>query len=57
MCTTSYDDLIRIWNGEVVGDQGEGDDGSVELKAPTCALRHDNKTGRWVTLFRYVLYA
>lgn len=45
--STSYDDTIRIWNEVPTNIE--------KLKDPKI-LRHDNRTGKWVTIFRYIFF-
>lgn len=54
--STSYDDLVRIWEVEAgIRDSWLGGQGNVDL-TPTFQARHDNQTGRWVSVGLFHLH-
>lgn len=54
VATASYDDTIKIhdFSSTLCGDWKAGKVLSEEEAAPTTVVRHNNQTGRWVTILR-----
>ena len=50
VATSSYDDTIKIYNFEGMGSWKEGQALEESEMEPTHTVRHNNQTGRWVTM-------
>lgn len=52
VATTSYDDTIKIHSFTSAGTLGVGQHLDSEAMAPKTVIRHNNQTGRWVTILK-----
>lgn len=52
IATTSYDDTIKIYSYPDAGSWKVGHELDSELMEPTTTIRHNNQTGRWVTILK-----
>lgn len=52
VATSSYDDTIKIYNFPDAGAWEAGHDLGAEEMVPTHTVRHNNQTGRWVTILK-----
>ncbi|CAF9907084.1 hypothetical protein IMSHALPRED_005435 [Imshaugia aleurites] len=52
VATASYDDTVKIHTFEGMGSWSPGHKVSDEEMAPSSIIRHNNQTGRWVTILR-----
>ncbi|OIW26230.1 WD40 repeat-like protein [Coniochaeta ligniaria NRRL 30616] len=52
VATSSYDDTIKIYNFPDAGSWGAGHDLSAKEMEPAHQVRHNNQTGRWVTILK-----
>ena len=50
VATSSYDDTIKIYNYENMGSWKAGAKLTEEQMEPTHVVKHNNQTGRWVTM-------
>ena len=50
VATASYDDTIKLYTFEGMGRWGSGRKISEEEMEPSAIVRHNNQTGRWVTM-------
>lgn len=50
VATASYDDTVKIHTFHGMGEWGAGRKLSTEQMAPSAIIRHNNQTGRWVTM-------
>lgn len=50
VATASYDDTVKIHTFEGMGSWGPGHKVSDDEMAPSSIIRHNNQTGRWVTM-------
>lgn len=51
VATASYDDTVKIHTFHGMGEWGAGHKLSDEEIAPSAIIRHNNQTGRWVTMY------
>jgi WD repeat-containing protein 76 len=51
VATASYDDTIKIHSFHGMGEWATGHKVSDEEMAPSAIIRHNNQTGRWVTMY------
>ncbi|KAJ9156814.1 DNA damage-binding protein CMR1 [Coniochaeta hoffmannii] len=52
IATSSYDDTIKIYNFTDAGSWSAGQDLSAKQMEPAHRVRHNNQTGRWVTILK-----
>jgi WD repeat-containing protein 76 len=52
VATSSYDDTIKIHSFTDAGSWKVGHDLDSQAMAPTATIRHNNQTGRWVTILK-----
>ncbi|KAL8813664.1 MAG: hypothetical protein Q9223_000285 [Gallowayella weberi] len=52
VATASYDDTVKIHTFEGMSGWGPGRDLTEKEMAPSAVIRHNNQTGRWVTILR-----
>lgn len=52
IATSSYDDTIKIYDFADAGSWAVGHDVSDKKMKPTHTIRHNNQTGRWVTILK-----
>ncbi|KAL9126613.1 MAG: hypothetical protein Q9217_004370 [Psora testacea] len=52
VATASYDDTIKIHTFDGMGSYSPGQKIGVEGMEPSSIIRHNNQTGRWVTILR-----
>lgn len=52
VATSSYDDTVKIHSFLNAGSFGIGQELSEEEMKPTVSIRHNNQTGRWVTILK-----
>lgn len=52
VATSSYDDTIKIYNFPGAGSWGAGHDLNAKDMEPANQIRHNNQTGRWVTILK-----
>ena len=52
IATSSYDDTIKIYDFKDAGSWAAGHSLSDKDMAPTHSVRHNNQTGRWVTILK-----
>jgi WD40 repeat protein len=52
VATSSYDDTIKIYSFLDAGSWKVGHDLNSKTMAPTAVVRHNNQTGRWVTILK-----
>ncbi|KAI9150066.1 WD repeat containing protein [Paramyrothecium foliicola] len=52
IATSSYDDTIKIYDFSDAGSWTAGHDISPEAMEPAHSIRHNNQTGRWVTILK-----
>ncbi|KAI4175868.1 MAG: hypothetical protein LQ343_001482 [Gyalolechia ehrenbergii] len=52
VATASYDDTIKIHSFEGMSGWSAGRDLTAKEMAPSAIIRHNNQTGRWVTILR-----
>ncbi|KAL8802474.1 MAG: hypothetical protein Q9182_003782 [Xanthomendoza sp. 2 TL-2023] len=52
VATASYDDTVKIHTFEGMSGWGPGRDLTEKAMAPSAVIRHNNQTGRWVTILR-----
>jgi WD40 repeat protein len=52
IATSSYDDTIKIYNFPDAGSWPAGRDLSAKQMEPAHQIRHNNQTGRWVTILK-----
>ncbi|KAK5993086.1 DNA damage-binding protein cmr1 [Cladobotryum mycophilum] len=52
IATSSYDDTIKIYDFSDAGTWKAGHDISAKKMNPTHTVRHNNQTGRWVTILK-----
>jgi len=50
VATTSYDDTVKVYDFKGMGGWKDGVELSEEQMEPTTVVRHNNQTGRWVTM-------
>lgn len=50
VATASYDDTVKIHTFHGIGEWSAGRKLSAEQMAPSAIIRHNNQTGRWVTM-------
>ena len=50
VATASYDDTVKIHTFPDIGEWGRGHKISSEQIAPSAIIKHNNQTGRWVTM-------
>jgi WD repeat-containing protein 76 len=50
VATSSYDDTVKIYNFENMSGLKAGEKLSDETMEPSSVVRHNNQTGRWVTM-------
>ena len=51
VATSSYDDTIKIYNFEEMSGWKEGEALEESAMEPTHVVKHNNQTGRWVTMY------
>ena len=51
VATASYDDTVKIHTFEGMGSWGPGHNLDEEEMEPSTIVRHNNQTGRWVTMY------
>lgn len=51
VATASYDDTVKIHTFPGIGEWGRGHKVSAEEMAPSTIIKHNNQTGRWVTMY------
>lgn len=56
VATASYDDTVKIHTFEGMGSWSPGHKVSDEEMAPSSIIRHNNQTGRWVTMSVFPLF-
>ncbi|PBP23032.1 WD repeat containing protein [Diplocarpon rosae] len=52
VATSSYDDTIKIHSFPDAGSFKPGHDLDDEAMKPSCIIKHNNQTGRWVTILK-----
>jgi hypothetical protein len=52
IATSSYDDTIKIHSFPNAGNFKPGQDLDEEAMQPTAVIKHNNQTGRWVTILK-----
>jgi len=52
IATASYDDTVKVHSFENMGTFTAGHTVSEQEMEPSAAIRHNNQTGRWVTILR-----
>jgi len=52
IATASYDDTIKIHTFDKAGSFKVGHDLDIDAMKPTATIRHNNQTGRWVTILK-----
>jgi WD40 repeat protein len=52
VATSSYDDTIKIHSFTDAGSWKAGHDVDSQAMSPTASIRHNNQTGRWVTILK-----
>ena len=50
VATSSYDDTVKIYSFEGMGGWKEGEALAEEAMEPSTIVKHNNQTGRWVTM-------
>jgi hypothetical protein len=50
VATTSYDDTVKIHDFSKAATWTPGEEISEAAMKPTTVIRHNNQTGRWVTM-------
>lgn len=51
VATASYDDTVKIHTFQGIGEWGRGHKVSTKEMAPSAIIKHNNQTGRWVTMY------
>ena len=58
VATASYDDTVKIHSFEGMGGWSAGHTLEESSMEPSATIRHNNQTGRWVTMYVYfILFA
>lgn len=52
VATSSYDDTVKIYDFEKAAKWKPGQDIGDEIMEPATQIRHNNQTGRWVTILK-----
>lgn len=52
VATSSYDDTVKIYSFPDAGSWKLGNDLDHKAMAPSATIRHNNQTGRWVTILK-----
>ncbi|KAJ4164040.1 hypothetical protein LMH87_005731 [Akanthomyces muscarius] len=52
LATSSYDDTIKIYNFAEAGKWSPGQDIDESILEPAHVIKHNNQTGRWVTILK-----